>query len=396
MKSKLETNLKLLMLMNIFCKPFFWGAILITTLQKLAHMSLPEIYTQEAVCIVVCFLMDIPTGALSDIIGRKKMLVAGSIFQFSSFIFFAFMSEPWHAWVGNILWAISAALESGTDRAMIQETCNALKKEDGFYRKFSGKIQGWRLLMMAVCAPITSWIAYYDLRLPMLISIPTLIIPIICSLRLTEPPRTVRELTTNEQIKQMGKGFFETWNNKKILWLTGYACVISVVSKIWFFMYNPYFEFVGVEISDFGYVFFVLNLLAWLSSRYGHQVERKIGDSGTVWMLVPMIGVPLLLMAFFPYPTMAYMVLFQNVVRGMYGPFFDNLAEKFLKDETRATVMSVQSSIINVAASLGLWVFGFLVNSLGILSSLKVLGFFALSGYLILMCFWSSLFKKSV
>ncbi len=395
MKEKLESNLKLIMLMNIFCEPFFWGAILITTLQKLAHMSLPEIYTQEAVCIVVCFLVDIPTGALSDIVGRKKVLVAGSLFYLASFMFFAFMSAPWHTWVANILWAISAALESGTDKAMLQETCIALEKEDSFYRKFSGKIQGRRLLIMAVCAPVTSWLASYDLRLPLLLSIPTLIIPIVCGLKLTEPPRVVRELTAKEQIKQMGDGFWATWNNKNILWLTGYACVISVTSKIWFFMYNPYFEYVGVKVSDFGYVFFALNLLAWLSSRYGHALEKKIGDSGTVWMLVPMIGVPLLLMAFYPYPTMAYMVLFQSIVRGMYGPFFDNLTGKFLKDETRATVMSVQSSTIGVAASLGLWVFGFLVNSLGILSSLKVLGLSALLGYFILMCFWSKLFKKS-
>ena len=384
------------MLTSIFGEPLFWGAILITTFQKLAHMSLSDIYTLEAVCIVIGFLVDIPTGALSDIVGRKKMLVAGSVFYLFSFLFFAFMSAPWHAWVGNILWAISAALESGTDKAILQESCIALKKEDSFYRKFRGKAQGGRLFLAAFCGPITSWIASYDLRLPMILSIPTLIIPIVCCLKLTEPPHIVRELTAKEQFKQMRKGFWETCNNKNILWLTGYACIISVASKIWFFMYNPYFESVGMNISDFGDVFFVLNLLAWLSSRYGHVVEKKIGDSGTVWLLIPMIGIPILLMALYPYPTMAYMVIFQNVVRGIYGPFLDRLTGKYLKDETRATVMSVQSSTISVAASLSLWAFGYLVNSFGILSSLKVLGISALVGYLFLMCFWSRLFKKSL
>jgi predicted MFS family arabinose efflux permease len=211
---------------------------------------------------------------------------------------------------------------------------------------------------------------------------------------LNEPPRQIRELTAGEQMKQMRSGVQEVWNNKKILWLTGYACVIAVTSKIWFFMYNPYFELVGMKVSEFGYVFFTLNLLAWLSSHYGHALEKRIGDSGTVWMLVPTIGVPLLLMAFYPYPTMAYMVLFQNAVRGMYGPFFDSLTGKFLNDESRATVMSVQSSAVSVVASVGLWVFGFLVNSLGILSSLKVLGSIALLGYFFLMCFWTKLFKR--
>jgi len=356
-------------------------------------MSLPEIYTLEAICVIICLIVDIPTGALSDIIGRKKMLIIGQIFLFISFLFFAFMAKSWHAYCANVLWAIGAAFKSGTDKALLQETCIALGKEKNFYRIYIGKAQGYRLLLMAICAPITTWLADSSLRLPLYVSIPSMIIPLFCVFKLSEPPREIRELTVREHVRQMNAGLKDTWKDNRILWIAAYTCIISVVSKIWFFNYNPYFEHVGLKISEFGIVFFFLNLIAWLSSRHGHMIEKKIGDKGVVWILIPMIGIPILLMGLFPVPVMAYTVLFQNVVRGMYSPFIDSLTEKFLRNETRATVLSVQSSIVYAAAAIGLWLFGVVVNEFELIKSLVFLGTVTLIGFCILMFFWSRLFS---
>jgi MFS family permease len=393
-KQKLESNLKNIMVQNIFLEPFFWGPILILTLQNLAHMSLQEIYTLEAVAIIVCLIIDIPTGALSDIIGRKKMLIIAQLFLFVSFLFFAFMQNPIHAWCANILWAIGAAFKSGTDKALLQETCIALGKDKTFYRKYTGRAQGYRLLLMAISAPVTTWVASWDLRAPMYLSIPTLIIPLICVFRLTEPPREIRELTVREHTRQMKEGLKDVYKNNRIVWIIAYTCIISLTSKIWFFTYNPYCEEVGLKLSEFGLIFFFLNLVAWVSSRYGHVVENKIGDKGTMLILIPMIGIPVLLMGLIPLPFMAYMVLFQNIVRGMYGPFIDNVTERFLKNDTRATVLSVQSSVIYVVAAISLWLFGHVVDQTGLLMSLIILGTVTLGAYLVLMYYWPRLFKK--
>lgn len=256
--NKLESNLKNMKIHTIFCEPFFWGPILIFTLQDLAHMSLQEIYTLEAVCILISFVIDIPTGALSDMIGRKKMLIIAQIFLFTSFLFFAFMQNPTHAWCANIFWGLGAAFKSGTDKALLQETCIALNKERSYYREYVGKAQGYRLLLMAFSAPIATWLASYDLRIPLYASIPTLIIPLVCVFRLTEPPREIKELHITDYFKQMKDGCKDVWKEKRIMWIIGYACIISIVSKIWFFSYNPYSEIVGVKISELGLVFFFL------------------------------------------------------------------------------------------------------------------------------------------
>ena len=111
-----------------------------------------------------------------------------------------------------------------------------------------------------------------------------------------------------------------------------------------------------------------------------------------MWMLIPMVGVPILLMGLFPLPVMVYAVLFQNVVRGMYDPFIDSFTEKFLRNETRATVLSMQSSIVSVFISMGLLVFGIVIKEFELIKSLIFLGIITLLGFSILMCLRSRLF----
>lgn len=390
---KLENNLKIMMVQTIFCEPFFWGPILIFTLQDLAHMTLQEIYILEAVCVCISLVIDIPTGALSDIIGRKKMLVIAQIFLFISFLFFAFMQNNIHAWCANIFWGIGYAFKSGTDKALLQETCIGLAKDKRYYRKYIGKAQGYRLFLMAFAAPITTWVASYGLRIPLYLSIPTLIIPLVCVFKLSEPPREIKELTIKEHLKQMKEGCVDVWKDKRIVWIVVYTCIISTISKIWFFSYNPYSEIVGLKITELGLVFFLLNMIAWLSSHFGHVLENKIGEKGTMFLLIPMISISILLMGLIPIPCMVYMVLFQNIVRGMYGPFIDGVTEKFLRSDTRATVLSVQSSIVSMVASVGLWVFGIVVGNIDLLTSLIILGVVSTFGYIILMSFQSKIFR---
>ncbi len=395
MNTKLERNLKLMMVQSIFLEPLFWGPILILTLEKLAHMKLSDIYIQEAVCVMLLLVIDIPTGALADIVGRKKMLVIGHVFMFADFIFFAFMSEPWHAWVANILWAISAAFRSGADKALIQESCIALGRDRNYYRKYAGKAQGLRMLLFAVCAPITSWIATYDLRLPLLMSIPFLVIPLATAFMLTEPPRdNAKELTVSEHLAQMKEGLLDTVRDRRILWIMLYLCIISVASKIWFFAYNPYFERVGLPLISFGWIFFALNIIAWLASHWGHKAEQRLGDKATVWILIPLIGLPIIMMSLVPIPAMTLMVVFQNMVRGMYGPFFDSMSEQYLRNSTRATVLSAQSSMTSAAGSVGLLGFGLLIRHAGLLSSLLTLGIVTLVCHLMLMRSWNKHFSR--
>ena len=367
-----ERNVLLYWLYVVFNEPLFWGPILITSLQKLAHMRLSEIYFMESAVLCICVALDIPCGTLADLIGRKKCVIIGRVFLFVSAFFFTIMTTPIEAWVGNILWAIGFSLQSGADTALLYETLGRCGRQ-GEYKKVDGGAVGWRFILMACCALLTGVLASITLRLPLWIGLPFMLIPLIAAFFLKEPIQT-EHYSAQKQWCTLKKGTQLVLHSVEVRWVIGFAALLATASKVWFFTYNPYFEFVGLPFTQYGIIFFCLNAVAWLSSRYAYKIEHHLGERACVIGMILCVGIPILLMGCIPIPPIAYLVTVQNIVRGFMRPFVGDYLNRHLTSSVRATVLSMQSSATNLVAILGLFVFGSFTNSLGLLNSLVVLG----------------------
>ncbi len=371
-ESEGNRNILLYRLYVIFNEPLFWGPILITSLQNLAHMSLPDIYYMEAVVLGLCVLLDIPSGALADVIGRKKTIIIGRIFLFASVIFFTTMQSPVGAWTGNLLWAVGYTMQSGADTALLYDTLKEQGKEDQ-YKRIEGQAVGARLILIACCSILTGLMASIDLRLPLWIGLPFTLIPLAAAFFIKEP-RPTEYYSAEKQIAVLKQGAKFVLGSKEVRWMVGFAALLATTSKVWFFTYNPYFEVVGLPIAYYGVIFFLLNAVAWLSSHYAYKIEKKLGERKCVISMVLCLGIPILLMGLVPIQPFAYLVVVQNIVRGFMRPFVGDYMNRHITTNARATVLSVQSSAANFAAILGLAVFGLCMQHLTLRHSLLLLG----------------------
>lgn len=374
-------NVLLYRLYVIFNEPLFWGPILTVSLQRLAGMSLSEIFYMEAVVLGVCVLLDIPSGAVADIIGRKRTIIIGRVFLAGSIICFAFMRNPLEAWIGNLLWAVGYTLQSGADTSLLYETLKEDGREDQ-YTKVQGQAVGTRFVLIAFGSLVTGFLAEIDLRLPLYFCIPFVIVPLVSAFLWKEPIKTER-YSIGKQVQRLTQGMSFSLRSPEVLWMLGFAALILSTSKVWFFTYNPYFELVGVPIAHYGLIFFGLNVVAWLSSHYAYQIEKTLGQRRCILVAVLCVGGPIVLMALVPIPAFAYLVLIQNVVRGFMRPFLEDYIHHHISaaDQSgiRATVMSVQSTMASLTGILGLAGFGFLTGNLSLLPSLGILGFLCLA-----------------
>lgn len=370
-------NVTLYRIHAVFNEPLFWGPILILSLQKLAHMSLPDIYFMESAILCICVLCDIPSGALADVIGRKKAIIVGRGFLFGSAVMFATMSNPLEAWIGNILWALGFSLQSGADTALLYESL----KEDGResdYKRIEGKAIGSRLILVACCVLVAGVLAKINMRLPMYFSLPFVLVPFVSAFFFKETEITER-FSVQKQIRVLVHGFQFMRTSVNVRWMIGFAALLATTSKVWFFTYNPYFETVGMPLEMYGVIFFLLNAVAWLSSHYAYKLERIFGERICVIGMALLIGVPIILMALFPSQPFAYLVLVQNVVRGFMRPFVGDYMNRHIATNMRATVLSMQSSMANLVSVIGLAVFGLFTANLSLLTSLLLLGVAALT-----------------
>lgn len=386
-------NVFLYQLYVIFNEPLFWGPILIISLQKLAGMSLSEIYYMEAVVLCICVLLDIPSGALADVIGKKRTIIVGRIFLFGSMLFFVTMKNPLEAWIGNILWAIGYTLQSGADTSLLYETLKERGREDE-YKKVQGKAVGARLVLVAFCSLAFGFLAEIDLRLPLFLCVPFVLIPLVAACFWKEPIQS-QTYSLCKQVETLSEGISFVFRSVAVRWMVGFAALIMSTSKVWFFTYNPYFELVGVPIAHFGTIFFLLNIVAWLSSHYAYKIEQVLGEKNCILMTVLCVGGPIILMALIPIYPFAYLVVVQNIVRGFMRPFYEDYIHNHVSTtengNIRATVMSAQTTVANLTAIAGLAGFGLLTGHLSLLHSLLILGSICLA--LGLLSYWLYLHK---
>jgi MFS family permease len=326
----------------------------------------------EAVVVVWVIILEVPSGALADLIGRKKTVLAGISLFVIGIIWFSLMRTPFDAWGANFVWMTGVALCSGADSSLIYDSLKSAGREDE-YKKIHGKAIGNRFLLVAFTSLVAGLLADIHLRLPLLLSIPNVIATVAIVYFMSEPRQT-RKFALQEQMKLIKISVLFVANHKQVKWIVGFMTLIATASGIWFFSYNPYFELVELDVAYYVFVFFCLNIVAWFFSKYAYKTERIISEQTTVVLMVTLIGAPIFVMGSFVSVAAVSMVLLQNVVRGISSPFFSDFTHKHLSSENRATVVSIQSAVKSLTGCIALALFGLLTKHYSLPFCLQILG----------------------
>lgn len=386
-KNKLERNIIIYYMFQLLREPLFWGPILITYIQRTSHIGLPGIFFMESVAMVSIFLLEIPMGAVADLLGRRRAIFIGTCFLVVEEILFATSYNPPMAWLANnVMWVIGYSLISGADSSMLYDTLLALGRESEF-KRIQGRSAGYRLALIAVCSIFTGYMAEHYLRLPAILGVATILVSCVTTFLFIDPPVLIRHaFSWKNHLGLMKISILFVANHKRIKWIIGFMAFIGVVSKLWFFTYNPYFELVGLPLRDFGWIFFALGVVAAVSSYSADWLAKKWGDVGSIVTMMLLIAVPILVMGIYPCQGMALLVIIQNVVRGYMGPFMDHFLHEHLDSSNRATAMSVKSAVVSLAGFVGLGIFGGMLKMYTLPTCLIILGVFSfICGLFILM-----------
>lgn len=365
-------NVWLYKLYIAFSEPIFWGPIMIITLQKLARMEWSQIYIMEGMVMFGFTCLEIPSGALADIIGRKKTVVLGSFLRLISVIWFAAMQSPFDAIGADVLWMIAVSLRSGADTALVYDALKAVGRENE-YKEIRGKAFGIMLFLMAFASLSTGFLAEIHLRLPLILSSIVVAISTFATLFFRELPNNGR-YEVKKQIRLMKTSALFVANHKEVKWLIGFSLLIELSSKIWFFTYNPYFELVEIDLRYWGVIFFFGNLTAWFFSFYAYRLGKKIRDWQCFVGMVLLIGCPVFLMGTIVSLWSVSMILLQSIVRGFRKPFLDDSLNKHLESKNRATVLSIHSASIGLASLISLSTFGVIIRIWSLPFCLQLLG----------------------
>lgn len=124
--------------------------------------SLVEIGIAETVFHITSLIFEIPSGALADVFGRKKMLIVSSVMRMIGNIVMMFSDDLFTVCLSIAFQALSYNFSSGTDQALAYDSLKLAKKESGFEKYNSNQLVIYRLCsgISTMCAGFALFIGH--------------------------------------------------------------------------------------------------------------------------------------------------------------------------------------------------------------------------------------------
>lgn len=141
---------------------------------------------------IVQSIAEVPTGIISDRIGRRKTMVVSAVLEVLMSVIFALAGTLGYKYlliIGAIVWALAEAFASGTDDALMYETMEELRKSDK-YDILYARSKTFGQIGLGAGAFVAAVVTYfYSLTALAWVCAIIDIIPIFICLRFVEPKR---------------------------------------------------------------------------------------------------------------------------------------------------------------------------------------------------------------
>lgn len=335
-------------------------------------MTLAEIGLLEGIFHVTGFLSEIPTGALADLFGRRKIIIIGRLTSLISAIIMLFSNSFLGFAIGFILSAWGYNLNSGSEEALVYDSLKVLKREEE-YLKINGRInliievsQGLAVFIGGLLSEINFSISY----------ITAIIIGIfswIVSFKFTEVD--IRE--PHEERITVINHFKTSINivkeNKMLLNILIFFPIIYTFSAIIYFYGQKFLSDGGYSRVNISIIFLVNGILSSIGAILSSKVYEKFKSIG--WISISMIiSILILFMGNVTKNISLLIFLLIGFLTSILQPISSKLINSMVASKQRATIISVESMFYSMMMIILFPICGFIGDKFALEISFKFIG----------------------
>ena len=181
----MKSNIKLMYTINLLSELKLYGAIIILFYIQLTN-SMAMGMSVFSITTIISSLCELPTGVISDKIGKKGAVILGSLFGLLNVIFLSISESYLLLIISAIFNGIEIAFFSGNNQALIYDNLKEMSLEKDF-GTYIGKFNSMIYLSGAVSALIGGIIGYVtSIRVVLIISIIPRIIQLLLSFKIQD------------------------------------------------------------------------------------------------------------------------------------------------------------------------------------------------------------------
>jgi MFS family permease len=335
-------------------------------------MNMQEIFTLKAIYSVAIVAMEVPSGWMADVWGRKKTLLFGSLLGASGFLVYSFSFGFWAFVVAEIVLGVGHAFVSGADSAMLYDSLKASGKTEK-YIKHEGRIASAGNFAEAIAGVAGGLLAAISLRTPFYFQFAVAAIAIPAALTLVEPK--IHSIEHIHSIRKMVKNIKNTLTNNHDLRISILLSSITGAATLTFaWLVQPYFIEIGLPVEMYGIFWTALNLTVGFSSVFAHRVEVFFGRITSLYVIIAVISCGYFLSGIvISWWGMAFLFMFY-LIRGIATPIFKNYINQYAQSEIRATILSVRDFVIRIIFAVIGPVLGWITDNINLKSAFLLAG----------------------
>ncbi|MBU2067983.1 MAG: MFS transporter [Patescibacteria group bacterium] len=350
---------------------FFFATYVVFLVSK--GLDLLEVNLINCFFMAGVFLLEVPTGAYSDLVGRKRsFIIACFCWALSMFIYY-FSSTFWIFVIAELIGALARAFCSGALEAWLVDSLK--------YYNFKGKLndvfkkeQQLNQIGIMMGSLTGGYIGTIDLALPWLCtSIAMALVGVFCGLVIKEEYRS--KSNGSFRVKAMWKTIIESVlygvKEKSVFYIICFSVVFSFICQGPNMQWQIMFKNLGLDTGKLGWVFVGFCTFIFIGSQLSSwflEITRSEKRAIVLSQLITVIGI-LVASQFSILGLVISSFFIHEAGRGIFRPLKQTYINKRIPSQQRSTILSFDSMMTMVGSVLGLVVSGWLAKNYSISAS---------------------------
>ena len=309
-------------------------------------MNMQEIFILKSIYSIGIVAMEIPSGWMADVWGRRATLILGSILGAVGFTVYALTHSFLWFIVAEVILGVGYSFVSGADSAMLYDTLLENNREKQ-YVKQEGRITSAGNFAEALAGIAGGLLAAIALRTPFYFQVLVASMAIPASWKLIEP-QFHRKQAILKPLEFIRTARNNLMGNRNLLTAILFSSVTGTATLTFAWFVQPYFREIGMPIEWFGIMWALLNTSVAVSSVFAYKMDDYFTKRSGALVIMAALTAGFWLSGWFITWWGIGFLFFFYLTRGMATVLLKNYVNEYTDSDVRATLLSVRNFLIRI------------------------------------------------
>ena len=353
----------------------------IVVLYQNKGITVGDFFLIQGISALAAFVLEIPSGYLSDCFSRRKVLILGAaIYLFANGWLYAGYGF-WDIAFAEMLLGFASALFSGTKESYAYDLLKRMGREKEFLKE-NGSLSSYCQAASFIASVIGGMLYAHIGNGILVVEAIAALIALVCVLLLPELGEVKRERKRGTSaVADIASVVKMSVKNPAIKWFILFPAIFGAFTKILLWLFQPTMEQVGIALSLFGIFVGFNQFMRFVFSKYADAIFKRFATSALLKFICAMIFlvfVAVVVCVNLPLGIWSYLLLvfifLWPAIQKLCALIFSAFIHERIKSTERGTVMSVSSMAVAFFGMLAMMIMKPLLDAFGLTGATIIAG----------------------